>query len=155
MIIRIAEEKDIDKIVELIILFEKAIEEIYQGDFSGINIDKNNIKKVLIEGFNDKYHVFLVIEEKQELIGFGDMWIYPEFGHAGYSAYLQNFFVKKEYQNKGYGTKLLNKLMEIAKSKKATAFHITTSFKNKKAIALYKKMGFSEGLLLDKVFKYE
>ncbi|MHA1294042.1 MAG: GNAT family N-acetyltransferase [Promethearchaeota archaeon] len=155
MIIRIAEEKDIDKIVELIILFEKAIEEIYQGDFSGINIDKNNVKKVLIEGFNDKYHVFLVIEEKQELIGFGDMWIYPEFGHAGYSAYLQNFFVKKEYQNKGYGTKLLNKLMEIAKSKKATAFHITTSFKNKKAIALYKKMGFSEGLLLDKVFKYE
>ena len=151
--IRKAEDKDINDLVELIILFEQAIEEIYKGDFSGLNIDKKIIKDVLIEGFNEKYHTILVIEENGQLIGFGDMWIYPEFGHAGYSAYLHNFFVKKEYQGKGLGKKLLGELISLAQNKKATAFHITTSFKNKNAIALYKKMGIDdEGLLLDKVF---
>ena len=153
MMIRKAEEKDIDDLVELIILFEQAIEEIYKGDFSGLKIDKKIIKDTLIEGFNEKYHTILVVEENNELIGFGDVWIYPEFGHAGYSAYLHNFFVKKEYQKRGHGKKLLGRLISIAKEKKATAFHITTSFKNKNAIALYKKMGIEdEGLLLDKVF---
>jgi len=81
------------------------------------------------------------------------VWIYPEFGHAGYSAYLHNFFVKKEHQKKGLGKELLGELISLARKKKATAFHITTSFKNKNAIALYKKMGINdEGLLLDKVF---
>ena len=151
--IRKAEDKDIDDLVELIILFEQAIEEIYKGDFSGLNIDKKIIKDVLIEGFNEKYHTILVIEENGQLIGFGDVWIYPEFGHAGYSAYLHNFFVKKEHQGKGLGKKLLGELITFAQNKKATAFHITTSFKNKNAIALYKKMGIDdEGLLLDKVF---
>ena len=151
--IRKAEEKDIDDLVELIILFEQSIEEIYKGDFSGLNIDKQIIKDVLIEGFNDKYHTILVLEENSQLIGFGDVWIYPEFGHAGYSDYLHNFFVKKEHQKKGLGKELLGELISLARKKRATAFHITTSFKNKTAIALYKKMGIDdEGLLLDKVF---
>jgi ribosomal protein S18 acetylase RimI-like enzyme len=153
--IRKAEKKDIDALVELIVNFEESIDLIYQGDFGELDINKDIIKKVLIQGFDDKYHTILVVQEKNELIGFGDVWIYPEFGHAGYSAYLHNFFIKKEFQNKGYGKKLLNELIEVAKVKKATAFHITTSFRNKKAIALYKKMGIDdEGLLLDKVLKY-
>jgi len=154
--IRKAKEKDIDELVDLIVLFEQKIAEIYQGDFGEINLDKNIIKKVLVEGFDDKYHTILVMEESEHLIGFGDLWIYPEFGHAGYSANLQNFFIKKEYQNKGYGKKFLSELILVAKEKKAAAFHITTGFKNKKAIALYKKMGITdEGLLLDKVFTYD
>ena len=151
--IRKANKGDIDDLVDLIILFEQAIEEIYKGDFSGLKIDTEIIKNVLIEGFDDKYHTILVIEENKQLIGFGDVWIYPEFGHAGYSAYLHNFFVKKEHQKKGLGKELLGELISLARKKKATAFHITTSFKNKNAIALYKKMGINdEGLLLDKVF---
>jgi len=151
--IRNATKEDIDGLVDLIILFEQAIEEIYKGDFSGLKIDKKIIQDVLIEGFDDKYHTILVIEENNQLIGFGDVWMYPEFGHAGYSAYLHNLFVKKDFQKKGYGKRLLGEFISIAQEKKATAFHITTSFKNKNAIALYKKMGIDdEGLLLDKVF---
>ena len=153
MMIRKAEKKDVDELVDLIILFEQAIELIYKGDFSGLVIDKKRIKEILIEGFDEKYHTILVIEENGQLIGFGDVWMYPEFGHAGYSAYLHNFFVKKEHQKKGLGKELLGELIALAREKKATAFHITTSFKNKNAIALYKKMGIDdEGLLLDKVF---
>lgn len=154
--IRKAEKKDIDSLVDLIVLFEEAIDVIYGGDFGEININKDVIKKVLIEGFDDKYHTILVVEKNNQLIGFGDIWMYPEFGHAGNTAYLQNFFIKNEFQNRGYGKKLLSELINVAKSKKATAFHITTSFKNKKAIALYKKMGIDdEGLLLDKVLTYD
>ena len=154
--IRKAEKKDIDSLVDLIVLFEEAIDAIYGGDFGEININKDIIKKVLIEGFDDKYHTILVLEENNQLIGFGDIWMYPEFGHAGNTANLQNFFIKEEFQNRGYGKKLLSELINVAKSKKATAFHITTSFKNKKAIALYKKMGIDdEGLLLDKVLTYD
>jgi len=154
--IRKAENKDIDEIVDLIVLFEQAIAEIYKGDFGEVNLNKDIIKQVLIEGFNEKFHTILVMEEKNHLIGFGDLWIYPEFGHAGYSAYLQNFFIKKEHQNKGYGKKFLAELIRVARDKKAAAFHITTGFKNKKAIALYKNMGITdEGILLDKVFKYD
>ena len=61
--------------------------------------------------------------------------------------------MKKEHQKKGLGKELLGELISLAQKKNATAFHITTSFKNKNAIALYKKMGIDdEGLLLDKVF---
>jgi len=154
--IREAEKEDIDTLVDLTVLFEETIDEIYQGDFGEIEINKDVIKQIMIEGFDDKYHTILVVEDNNQIIGFGDVWIYPEFGHAGYSAYLQNFFIKKEFQNRGYGKKLLKELIDIARSKKATAFHITTSFKNKKAISLYKKMGIDdEGLLLDKVFTYD
>ncbi len=154
--IRKAEKKDINTLVDLIILFEEAIDEIYEGDFGEIKINKDIVKQVLIEGFDDKYHSILVVEENNQLIGFGDIWVYPEFGHAGNTAYLHNFFIKKEFQNRGYGKKLLNELINVAKSKKTKAFHITTSFKNKKAIALYKKMGIDdEGLLLDKVLTYD
>ena len=154
--IRKAEKKDIDTLVDLVVLFEEAIDEIYQGDFGELDINKDIIKQIMIEGFDDRYHTIRVVEINNQLIGFGDIWIYPEFGHAGYSAYLHNFFIKKEFQNRGYGKKLLNEMINVAKSKKATAFHITTSFKNKKAITLYKKMGIDdEGLLLDKVLKYD
>jgi GNAT superfamily N-acetyltransferase len=154
--IRKAKKSDINDLVDLIILFEEAIEEIYQGDFSGLDIDEDAIKKTLIQGFDHEFHTILVAEEDGKLFGFGDMWMYPEFGHYGLSAYLHNFFVKKEYKKKGYGKQILGKLIEIAKSKKANAFHITTSFKNKVAISLYKKMGIdSEGLMLETVFKYD
>ena len=96
--IRKAEKKDIDTLVDLILLFEDAIDEIYQGDFSGLTVDKDAIKKTLIEGFDHEYHTILVAEKDGQLIGFGDMWMFPEFGHYGISAYLHNFFVKKEYK---------------------------------------------------------
>lgn len=154
--IRKAEKEDIDTLVDLTVLFEEAIDEIYQGDFGEIEVNKDVIKQIMIEGFDDKYHTILVVEENDQLIGFGDIWMYPEFGHAGFAVYLHNFFIKKEFQNRGYGKKLLKELIDVARSKKATAFHITTSFKNKKAIALYKKMGIDdEGLLLDKVLTYD
>lgn len=154
--IRKAEHKDIDELVNLILLFEDAIDEIYQGDFSGLEVDEEAIRKTLIEGFDHEYHTILVAEQDGILIGFGDIWMFPEFGHYGLSAHLHNFFVMKEHQKKGYGKQILGKLIDYAKSKKANAFHITTSLKNKNAIAIYKKMGVdSEGLLLDKVFTYD
>ncbi|MEI7961549.1 MAG: GNAT family N-acetyltransferase [archaeon] len=57
-------------------------------------------------------------------------------------------FISKDFQSKGIGTTLLNKVIQIAKKKKLKRVQLGVNVDNKKAIGLYKKMGFKiEGKL--------
>ena len=49
---------------------------------------------------------------------------------------------KKEYRNKGYGSKLINKGIEIAKINKCGLIQLTSNKKRQKATNFYKKLGF-------------
>ena len=116
---------------------------------------KEDIKNTLIAGFDDEKHDILVIEIDGEVIGFADLWTYPEFVHSGNSAYIQNLFVLKEFRGQGWGKKLILELIQIAKKRRATAIHVTTSKKNINAINFYKKLGISdEGILLESSIDY-
>jgi len=152
--IRKAEEQDLNDLVELSIKFHQYFDEIYGNELNPEITSKTDIINTLKAGFNDDKHDLFVVEIGNKVIGFADMWTYPEFVHSGNSAYIQNLFILEEYRALGWGKKCIYKLIKIAKKRKATAIHITTSKKNLKAINLYKKIGISdEGVLLESSLK--
>ena len=140
MNIRPANEKDVDNIVNLAFEFENYLDELESTPDSE-RISKDVLKDVLLQGFSDPKHIVLVAEEEDKLIGFSDLWVYPEFIHGGHSAYLNNLFVTEKYQRKGIGSELLRETIESAKQREAVALHISVLPENIIALSFYKKFG--------------
>jgi ribosomal protein S18 acetylase RimI-like enzyme len=97
--------------------------------------------EVLKEGFSDPKHFFLVAEEEDKLIGFSDVWIYPEFIHGGKSAYLNNLYITKENRRTGIGSQLLSETLKKSKEEGAVALHISVLPENVIAQNFYRKNG--------------
>ena len=55
-----------------------------------------------------------------------------------------NIVVKKSKRNEGIGSKLLNKILEIAAAKNAKTITLEVNEKNLPAIKLYQKFGFEK-----------
>lgn len=138
MNIRVANEKDVDSIVELAYQFEDYLDELESTPESE-RIPKHRIKEVLSVGFSDPKHVILVAQENDGIIGFSDFWVYPEFIHGGPSAYLNNLFITEEFRRKGIGSKLLGETIKKAKEMDAVALHISILPENIIAQNFYKK----------------
>jgi len=89
--------------------------------------------------------LLLVAQDDGRIVGF----LSAERGFAKrikHSAYVV-VGVLKDYQGKGVGTKLLQELIDWAKSNNITRLELTVMVNNESAINLYKKMGFKiEGL---------
>jgi ribosomal protein S18 acetylase RimI-like enzyme len=55
---------------------------------------------------------------------------------------VKRLFVLPEYQGNGFGEMLLTKLIAVSREKGLCLLRLCTTFKSKKAIKLYKKIGF-------------
>jgi len=86
-----------------------------------------------------------VLEEKREYIGhicFGKHILNPPF--AG-SIFIEDLAIKQRFRGKGFGTALIEKLVEFCKTKKILTIHLGTGdMKNNKAIKYYEKQGFKK-----------
>lgn len=86
-------------------------------------------------------NVFLVTELDKRVVGYvcGDIkeW-YPDYKIGS----VIDLAVKKEYQGKGIGKKLLNSIVDLFKEKNCKEIKIDVHMKNKKAFNLYKSLGF-------------
>ena len=138
MLIRPAEDKDIEHIVDLACEFENYLDELESTPDSE-RISREKVREVLLEGFSDPKHAILVVEEESTLIGLSDFWVYPEFIHGGQSAYLNNFFITEKHRRKGIGSKLLSETINEIKKKNAVALHISVLPENIMAQNFYKK----------------
>jgi GNAT superfamily N-acetyltransferase len=147
MKIRKASKKDIDEIVDMAYEFELYLigldDSLVQESPS-----KNIFKKFLIAGFDDPKHYFIVAEDAGRLVGFADLWTYPEFLHGGISAYLHNLFVRESVRGTGIGKTMVDALVKEAGARGAVAIHVPVKAKNKKAIEFYKKCGINEQLAM-------
>jgi len=86
---------------------------------------------------------FIILEIEQGIAGFAflrNYLPYDNFKHTGQLSY----FIKPEYTNKGYGTLLLNKLIEDAIDKGIKIFLIHLSSLNEQSLNFHKKHGFIE-----------
>ena len=138
MNIRNAVENDIEHIVNLAFEFEDYLDELESTPESD-RVPRETVRKVFLEGFSDPKHVILVVEEEDAIIGFSDIWIYPEFIHGGQTAYLNNFFITEKFRRKGIGSKLLKETIAKAKERNAVAMHISVLPENVIAQNFYKK----------------
>jgi GNAT superfamily N-acetyltransferase len=147
MKIRKADESDIEGIVDMAHEFELHLLDI---DDSLIQEPppRQVFKEFLLKGFDDDKHSMVVAEEGGKLLGFADIWVYPEFLHGGMSAYLHNIFVREGHRGRGIGKALLDSMVQEAKARGAVAFHVPVKAKNVKAIEFYKKNGIAEQLAM-------
>ncbi len=105
------------------------IEAIYNLEFDDF-WKPQNLKSEL-QNVSSKY---IVAKENGKIVGFAGIWYSVDDAH------ITNIVVRKSYRNKGIGSLLLEKLIELAKPKTSLTLEVNT--KNEIAQKLYLKYGF-------------
>jgi|TARA_Y100000310_G_scaffold205616_1_gene205987 N-acetylglutamate synthase-like GNAT family acetyltransferase len=105
-------------------------------------------KKIRLNGFkkaiNSSKEKFLVCEEKDELIGFGDAVL----SNKKRGAEVSLIYVKRKYRRQGVGKKLLRELLKWLKEKGESKVFVTTNIENNSSISLNKQAGFRTSIVI-------
>ena len=138
MKIRKARKEDFD---QYYLLRKDALEGHRKLTHERLRVSSKQIRKEFEGIFLDKRRVLFVIEDYDKLQGF----IMGTLLKNAYqrSAYLDDIFVAKDSQGKGFGKKLMNEFETWSKLKKVTKIRLGVSINNQNAINLYKKTGYS------------
>lgn len=120
----------------------------------------NNVEQMISECTRDiqngSIDIF-VLYDKDILIGeLHVMYVNDDenFAVRGKRAYLFAFRVRKDFQNKGYGTHLLKTVLALLKADGYCEFTVGVEDDNSRAIHMYQALGFTE-LLLRKQEEYQ
>jgi ribosomal-protein-alanine N-acetyltransferase len=92
----------------------------------------------ILREFKNDFSKILVFKEKEEIIG------YLIFREIEPEIEILKIGVRKEYQRKEVGTKLMQKLIDIAKEKNISKIFLEVKASNLSAYNFYKKLGFKE-----------
>ncbi|MCK4553173.1 GNAT family N-acetyltransferase [Candidatus Pacearchaeota archaeon] len=101
---------------------------------------KAKLKKEFAKRINDKEVFLYFLENKKKIIGYIDFNIWKKM-HTP-TSYLNDLVIKKEFRRKGYGKKLTKWFISFSKKKGVKRIGLGTRVENKKALKLYKKLGF-------------
>ncbi len=91
---------------------------------------------------NDKdyFNCFIAVDDKKKVVGFATYFI-AYYSWTGKAVYLDDLYVLEKYRGLGIGNKLLDKIIEIAKSENCKKVKWQVSNWNEKAIEFYKMKG--------------
>lgn len=107
------------------------------------NISINKYKKAFTKIIKDSNNAIFIMILNDQIIGMMQLTFIPGLSMQGITrCQIESVRIKKEYRDKGYGSKLINKGIEIAKINKCGLIQLTSNKKRKKAINFYKKLGF-------------
>lgn len=95
-------------------------------------------KHFFFEELENEFANYYVYKNEEEIIGYAGMWQMFE------NCDLTNIAIKKEYQGKGYGEKLLKFMIKEAIKNNCEFMHLEVRVSNIKAKNLYEKFGFEE-----------
>lgn len=101
------DEGAIMKLIQALALYEKAPDEV-------VNTSEELGKHLFDEHICDA----LVVEEEGEIIGFA-LWYTSYSTWKGKCLYLEDFYVLPEHRSKGYGSKLFDEVVAIARKQNA------------------------------------
>jgi ribosomal protein S18 acetylase RimI-like enzyme len=107
------------------------------------------------KALKNKDYLCLVAEIGREVVGFIDLWAFPDVAHGAHLAQIQNFVVTKKMRGKGIGTKLLEEIIKIFRDKKYHELHVWAEKENEEAIRLYKKLGIKNECILLEMEEWE
>lgn len=96
-----------------------------------------------LEQMLENSHLFqcLVVEnEDNQLIGFASFFM-AYFSWTGKALYLDDLYIKPAFRGHQIGTRLLDRLIDLANEENCTKVRWQVSHWNTEAIAFYKKMG--------------
>ena len=93
-----------------------------------------------------KTETIFVVENEREIIA--TYRLIPKTDRQAHTIYLGSFTIKKDFQGKGFGKKILEYIKAYASERHKIRIELTVDINNAGAIALYKKTGFEvEGLI--------
>ncbi len=127
--IRQSKEEDYEQILALIkafSIFQKTPEKV----------------TVTLEQMKEDKAIFqcLVAEDKGMIIAFASFF-FAYYSWSGKGIYVDDLYVKAEYRKKNIGTRLLNRVIELAKEHQCKSVRWLVSRWNEDAIQFYQKMG--------------
>lgn len=136
-LIRKAKPDDIPVILQMI----KELAE-YEKLFDKVVATAENLKNAIF-GTEQIVEVWLA-EVDEEVVG--HVFFFRNFSTflAKPGLYIEDIYVKPQFRNKGFGTKLLLKVVEIAHKNNYARVEWSVLDWNKSAIRLYKKLGAAE-----------
>lgn len=120
--------------------------------FTNVYISKEEQERWYKQRYlKDKNYLIFIACDNQTPIGYGQI---VHIDNLNYSCEL-GFCIKPEFQGKGYGKALVDKLVKHAfKILKMHRIYLEVFADNEKALKLYEKYGFKkEGILRDKILK--
>lgn len=88
------------------------------------------------EMLNDKAH-YLVMEEDDRIIGYGGFWQILDEGH------FTNLAITPEYRNRGLGKKLIEAMLNYARTLNIVKVTLEVRQSNENALKAYKSLGFN------------
>jgi len=91
------------------------------------------------EIYNNKFAVYIVLEEDQKIIGYVGAWVVIDEAHV------TNVAILPEYRGRKLGEALLRKMMNVAKDMGARSMTLEVRVTNHVAQSLYRKLGFQNG----------
>lgn len=106
-----------------------------------IKIEKENFRDPwgmfsFLAEFKNPFTIFMVLEFQKEITGYIIVREYEESFH------ITNISVKREYQRKGFGKKMMDFVIREAIKKNKKEIYLEVRVSNKKAIKFYEKLGF-------------
>jgi len=134
-VIRKGERQDIPAVFELInelAAFEKAPDEVV-----------TTIDQLEEDGFGErKFFEFFVAEANEKIVGLA-LYYFSYSTWKGKSLYLDDLIVKEAYRGNGIGSRLFNRVFEVAEAEQCGKVHWQVLDWNSPAIEYYKKLGAS------------
>lgn len=88
---------------------------------------------------NNKFAVYIVLEEDKKIIGYCGAWVVIDETHV------TNLAILPEYRGRKLGEALLKKMMSVAKEMGAKSMTLEVRVTNDVAQSLYRKLGFQNG----------
>ena len=124
----------------------KLLEELLLGE-----VTVNKRSKILHRSLRDKRYDILVAVSDRSVVGVVDLWTFPDPGEGAELSTIQNMVVARKCRGRGIANPLVEGAIELARKRGAKEIHVSTMPRNARAIALYRKHGFSnQSLLLEK-----
>lgn len=148
-----ATKEDLSQIIELLVDDElgKERESLSQDSFS-------LYERAFIKMDQNPDQMLMVFKEGEKIIGVCELTFVTSLTFQGSTRLLiEGVRIAKAYRNQGYGSIMIQEVLEIAKSKECTLIELTTNKSRKKAQSFYKKLGFEpshEGFKYDLTKRY-
>lgn len=88
---------------------------------------------------NNKFAVYIVLEEDNKIIGYCGTWIVIDEAHV------TNVAILPEFRGRNLGETMLRKLMSVSREMGAKSMTLEVRVTNHVAQSLYRKLGFQNG----------
>jgi len=119
------------------------MKKLYLDDATKVTGDKivksdKEIKREFLDALKKGNANMLILEYNKKILGFMKITLFKDKKVS----YLDDIFVKSEFQGKGYGKLLFEYFLNFSKKQKFEKMGLGARVENKRAISMYKKYGF-------------